>query len=70
VHSPENHRACENDVSDRNGKQELPAEAHELVVTEARQSAAHPDVNEQEGENLGKEPENALDSVVYRRKDN
>ena len=38
------------DVDHGDGQQELPAEAHELVVAEAGQRGAHPDVEEEERE--------------------
>ena len=38
-------------------QEKLPAEAHELVVTEAGQRAAHPDIEQEESENFGDEPE-------------
>src|SRR6266498_4292997 len=42
-------------VGKRGREEHLPAEAHQLVITEARQRAADPDVKEQEEENLGRE---------------
>ena len=39
------------------GKQELPGEAHQLVVAEARQRGANPDEDEQNEAGLGSEPE-------------
>src|ERR1035438_3077447 len=44
-------------------KQNLPGEAHQLIVTEARQRAANPDKEEQNGAGLGAEPSAAAPSV-------
>ena len=43
--------------STRDREQELPGEAHQLVVTEARQRAANPDEDEQQESGFGREPE-------------
>src|SRR3954463_5311373 len=45
------------DVGDGRRKQELPSEGHQLVITEARQRAAHPDVEKDKETDLQDEPE-------------
>ncbi|CAN5506487.1 hypothetical protein BH23BAC4_BH23BAC4_13360 [soil metagenome] len=40
------------DVGDRNGEEDLPAERHELIVLEARQRPADPDKQEADGADL------------------
>ena len=49
--------------SERQGKQELPAEAHQLIVAKARQRPAHPDVNEKDDEDLQQKPERSLNTL-------
>ena len=49
------------DVQHGDGEKELPAEVHELVVAEARQGGADPNVKEEKGEDLGDEPEHGED---------
>src|SRR5271166_707632 len=44
-------------IHDRQRQQKLPAERHQLIVTEARQRPAHPDVKKEKTENLGAKPE-------------
>src|SRR6266852_8236550 len=61
---PKNRRSSEHDIGERDRQKQLPAEGHELVIAEARERAAHPDVNEEEDENLGEQPERALDECV------
>src|SRR5216683_2297929 len=61
---PKNSRSSEHDIGERDRQKQLPAEGHELVIAEARERAAHPDVNEEEDENLGEQPERALDECV------
>src|ERR1039457_1418537 len=41
----------------------LPPVAHQLVVTEARQRTAHPDIQKEEKENLGHEPQDRYQDV-------
>src|SRR5580700_4188416 len=53
--------AGDNDVGDGDGDEKLPAEAHELVVAEARKRAAHPDIEKEEAEDFGDEPEDRED---------
>src|SRR6185312_9004561 len=45
------------DVGDGQRQQELPPKCHELVITEARQRAANPDIEKHEEENLHRKPE-------------
>src|SRR5438270_244376 len=55
---PDGHDKTRDDnIGNGQRQQEFPAKGHQLVVTEARQSSANPDVNEHENENLGREPE-------------
>src|SRR4051812_31451637 len=44
-------------IQKRARKQKRPGEMHELIVTEARQSAANPDVGEEQKSGLAREPE-------------
>ena len=46
-----------NQIRQRQRQQKLPAERHQLVVAEARQRPAHPDIEKKKTENLGREPE-------------
>src|ERR1700724_1943161 len=50
-------QAGDDDVRDGEGQQKLPAEAHQLVIAEARRCAAHPDVQKDEEEGLHYKPE-------------
>src|SRR5215472_2586553 len=50
-------------VGQRERQQKLPSEGHELVVAEAWQRAAHPDIKKEEDENLGDEPEHRQDGL-------
>src|SRR5579884_3987650 len=43
-------QTCRNNIENCNGQQELPAKAHQLVITEARKRSAHPDIKKQEAE--------------------
>ena len=54
-------KAGDDDVSHGDGKKKLPAEAHELVVTETRKRGAHPDVEQEKAENLRDKPEDRED---------
>src|ERR1700722_20049166 len=46
-----------NQIHQRQRQQEFPAERHQLVVTEAWQRAAHPDIEKEKYNNLRGEPE-------------
>src|ERR1035438_2354057 len=48
-------------------KQNLPGEAHQWIVTEARQRAANPDKEEQNGASLGAEPEQRQQRALQER---
>src|SRR5271170_3857851 len=48
--------AGDNDVGDGQGHQVLPTEAHQLVVTEARQRTSHPDIKTEKAEDFQDEP--------------
>src|SRR5215467_8301173 len=50
-------------VDQREWQQKLPSKGHELVVAEAWQHAAHPDIKKEEDENLGGEPEHRQDGL-------
>src|SRR5215470_2359369 len=52
-------RRSQDDVEQRRRQQNLPPEIHQLVVTEPRQRPAQPDVQKQEEEDFGQEPEDA-----------
>jgi len=45
------------EIHQRQRQQELPAKCHQLVVTEARQRAAHPDIQKEKYKNLRHEPD-------------
>src|SRR6266850_5127605 len=53
-------------IRDGQGEQEFPPESHQLVITETRQRAAHPNVNEEKNENFGDEPENGQERTQER----
>jgi len=67
VHSPKDVRAGQHHVGDGYRQQEFPAEVHQLVIAEARECAAHPDVEKQHREDLRKKPKWALNHLVHRR---
>src|SRR5215472_12350826 len=46
---------CDN-IQQTQGKQDLPAKRHQLVIPEAGQRAAQPDIKKEEAENLQAEP--------------
>src|ERR1700681_852895 len=46
-----------NEIHQRQRQQEFPAKRHQLVVTEARQRAPHPDIQKEKYKNLRSEPE-------------
>src|SRR5581483_6792883 len=50
-------------ISDCQGQQHLPAETHELVVAEARQRAANPDIQKQKAEYAQQKPERRQSSL-------
>src|ERR1017187_895008 len=50
-------KTADDDVGDGERQQKLPAEAHQLVIAEARHRRPHPDVEKQETKYLGHEPE-------------
>src|SRR5579864_647307 len=56
-----------NQIGQRQWQQKLPAKRHQLVVTEARQRAAHPDVNKEKDKNLGHKPEHRQQSLHIPR---
>src|SRR6266478_1370465 len=62
---PKEGRGSEHDVGERGRQEQLPAKGHELVIAEARERAAHPDVDEKKDEDFGKQPEGALDECVH-----
>src|SRR5579864_2650763 len=66
---PEDGCGSEHDISERDGQEQLPTEGHELVVAETGKRAAHPDVDEEEDENLGEQPEGTLNECVHRREE-
>src|ERR1700760_1677198 len=55
--SQSNQKAGHQQVEHGDREKELPREAHQLVVAEARQRAANPDKREQDGAYFGAEPE-------------
>src|SRR5271154_6135365 len=56
-------KAGDDDVGHGDGQEELPAEAHELVVAETGERASNPDEEQKEGEDLDDEPEDRQDRV-------
>src|SRR5437879_13788928 len=53
----QSHQDAGNDnVRDCQGQQDLPAESHKLVITEARQRAASPDIQKDKEKNLYAKP--------------
>src|SRR5262249_6346725 len=57
----------DNDVGNSQRKQKFPAEGHQLVVTEARQRAANPNVEKDEEENLYGKPKHGEQSLHQGR---
>src|SRR5262245_27008362 len=64
---PGHNQAGDDNVRDCQRQQKLPAEGHQLVITEARQRTADPDVDEDKNENLGRKPEHRQQSLANRR---
>src|ERR1700720_4705200 len=60
----QNDRGGDHNVRERNREEQFPAEGHQLVITETGQGAPHPDIDEEEKENLAQEPEGALNEFV------
>src|SRR4029077_12241164 len=60
----QNDRGGDYHVRERNREKQFPAERHELIIAEAGQRAAHPDVDEEKKEVLAQDPERALDEFV------
>src|SRR5215510_1858426 len=58
-------RRSQDYVEERRRQQHLPPEIHQLVVAETRQRPAQPDVEEQEEENFGQEPDGAQPRVSF-----
>src|SRR6202007_1718091 len=54
------------DVKNGDGHKKLPAEVHQLVIAEARKRAAHPDIEQKEGENLYDKPDDRENRARYR----
>src|ERR1017187_9116343 len=61
------HQAGGQQVQHGDREQNLPGEAHQLIVTEARQRAANPDKQEQNGAGLGAEPEQRQQRTLHDR---
>src|SRR5664280_1498043 len=61
------HQRRDHDVGQRKRQQELPAERHQLVIAEARQRTAHPDVNEKEGHHARHEVQHWQQRLQNRR---
>src|SRR5262245_24037105 len=59
---PQLHRAGQEHVGERQRDHPLPAQVHELVEAIAREGAAEPDVDEQEDEDLEREPDLAREA--------
>src|SRR5580658_8900443 len=57
-------------VGDCQGQQDLPPKRHELVIAKARQSPAHPDVQEHKKENFQTEPDYRHHCLQNRRTKN
>src|SRR5437867_10963273 len=57
----QDHHARKDDVGERERQQHLPAEAHELVVAEARQRPADEDLQPAEEKHLGEEGHDLAD---------
>src|SRR5437879_451929 len=55
-------------IRDREGQQRRPAESHQLVVTEARQRPAHPNIKKKKAENLRAKPEQRQQRLQQRRR--
>src|ERR1700722_765269 len=51
------HESGDEKIQQRDGEQELPGEAHELVVAETGQRRANPDEDEKQETQLGQKPE-------------
>src|SRR5665213_3438344 len=60
------HEAGEKQVGHGHRKHEGPGEAHELVIAEARESAANPNVHEENDEHLGREPDDRHERERHR----
>src|ERR1039457_257076 len=62
-----NQKAGYQQVQHGHREQELPREAHQLVVAEARQRAADPDKCEKDAARLGAEPEQRQQPLLHHR---
>src|SRR5271169_4295581 len=62
-----NHQAGYQQVQHGDREQNLPGEAHQLIVTEARQRAANPNKQEQDGAGFGAEPEQRQQRALQER---
>src|SRR5271156_1642002 len=65
--SPGHGNRCCHQIGNRQRQQKLPAERHQLVVAEARQRPAHPDIKKEETENLRPKPEQRQQRPQQRR---
>ena len=65
---PRRHKIARNEDHEREAQRQenLPSEAHKLVVAEARDGRLHPREHEEEEEDLGEEPDPARDPVERR----
>src|SRR5437867_4127743 len=61
------HQSGGEQVNNSDRKQEFPGEAHQLVISEARQRSADPDEDEQQEAGLGDEPEQRHENRRHRR---
>src|SRR5437899_2534331 len=64
-----NDKAGHNNVGQGKREQKLPAERHQLVITEARQRAADPNVNKDESDNFQNEPKDRHQRLKYWRQE-
>src|SRR5690606_13829031 len=67
---PGHHQPGNQGVGKSDFQQELPAESHQLVIAEARQRAANPDVKKQKREYPEKQPEDRQDHLHPVRTEN
>src|SRR5580692_10064884 len=63
-----NHQAGYQQVQHGDREQELPREAHQLVIAEARQRAANPNKREQDAAHLGAKPEQRQQPLLHHGK--
>ena len=64
------HQRRNHQIRDGQRQQKLPSKRHQLVITETRQRAAHPNIDKQKYKNSQHEPEHRQNDLQNRRPEN